>query len=417
MKMKNILTVILVGCFSLLVAQERTKTIIGKVIAANFSDPIAFCSVSLKDSPISTVTNLAGEFSFSFPEKETNDTLLISSIGYDQEQLAIESITEGRTITIRLTPSELLLEAITVTDSLTGNEVIQLALERLETNHPNQPTSMEAFYRERQMVDGDYVSLLEAAVTIYDKFNLKKRKSALRSKIKIDQLRRSLVFNHPYNSWWQEDNLLLHAWLLNPVPYNFSLLSRKLKKGTFNRDKTVSVHGRQAYIVHDYDLYWPTTYFIQAGTYAIVRVEQHFDAGVNGPKSSSIRGDSLMLDIAFQKRNTIIDFIKIDNKYYPSFIQFDASHDYYHNGEFLTSFRVVQDVIINQIETDNPTVVERNESSRINRSLVKEEYPYDDQFWANYNVLKETPLEKKLIQDLEYKVSLKEQFQSTNQQN
>ena len=35
---------------------------------------------------------------------------------------------------------------------------------------------------------------------------------------------------------------------------------------------------------------------------------------------------------------------------------------------------------------------------------------YNEHFWANYNVIKETPLDKKIVHDLEEHASLEEQF-------
>lgn len=78
--------------------------------------------------------------------------------------------------------------------------------------------------------------------------------------------------------------------------------------------------------------------------------------------------------------------------------------------EKLIGFRVLQDIVINNINTTNPDIVERNEASRINKSLIMKDYPYDAKFWDNYNYIKETPLEAKLIADLESKVSLEDQF-------
>ena len=39
-----------------------------------------------------------------------------------------------------------------------------------------------------------------------------------------------------------------------------------------------------------------------------------------------------------------------------------------------------------------------------------EEYVYNPEFWENYNVIKETPLDKKIIEELDKKASLEKQF-------
>lgn len=316
MKYLAIPLIVLVAFINQSFGQSDQFIIRGKVTDAESNQPVAFASVGLKDSPISTVTNLEGDFNFKIHKSHIKDSIIVSSIGYELKTLRIPT-DQCKEISITLQPSEVFLDAITVTDSLNGNEIIKLAVDRLSQNHPNQPTSMEAFYRERQMVDDAYVSLVEAALTVYDQFNIKKRRSPLRTKMRIDQLRRSLVYPHPLNSWWQEDNLLMHALSLNPIPYGFSTLEKALKKGQFIREGSTTVMGKKAYIVTDDNNYWSSTYFIQAGSYAVVRVEHNYDWQVDEPKRSSIQGDTSRLDIHFKQRHTVIDFKQIDNKFYP----------------------------------------------------------------------------------------------------
>ncbi|MEM9391569.1 MAG: hypothetical protein AAGA02_13915, partial [Bacteroidota bacterium] len=54
------------------------------------------------------------------------------------------------------------------------------------------------------------------------------------------------------------------------------------------------------------------------------------------------------------------------------------------------------------------------EAIRIPRSLSSKSYDYDKEFWENFNIIQETPLESKLIADLEAKISLESQFSSND---
>jgi hypothetical protein len=49
-------------------------------------------------------------------------------------------------------------------------------------------------------------------------------------------------------------------------------------------------------------------------------------------------------------------------------------------------------------------------SDNSGKSLYTNNHIYNEEFWDNYNILKETPIDKKLREDLEKKVSLDEQF-------
>jgi hypothetical protein len=45
-----------------------------------------------------------------------------------------------------------------------------------------------------------------------------------------------------------------------------------------------------------------------------------------------------------------------------------------------------------------------------NYGLQFQDQPYNKKFWDNYNVMKETPLNKKIIEDLEREAPLEKQF-------
>ncbi len=408
---RYLFTFVLVGLFYQVQCQEHTQKIYGMVEDIKTGEPVAFASVGIQDEPFSTVTNLDGEFSFIIPSTSGVDSITISSIGYELKKIAITEFSDDVILPIKLTLSETVLEAVTVLDSLSGKEIMALAAEKMTDNHPSEPTSMNVFYRERQLLDGAYVSLVEAALTVYDQYNIKKRKSPLRTKVKVEELRRSLVYKHPFNSWWQQDNLMMRSWHLNPIPYDARLMEKSAVNGEFKRVSMTTVLGQKTYIIEsDNDDFWKTTYYVQAGSYAIVRVEESFDETVHGPKHWKLQGDSLQLDVHFKKRSVIVDFKEINNKYYPTFMQLSGSHNYYHEGKFLAQFGIMQDFIINDINWKNPTVVLRNEATRIGKSLLSKDYPYNEEFWKNYNVLQETPLEKDLVKDLEKKVSLNQQF-------
>ena len=392
---------------------QRFKTLVGKVIDSKTNDVIQFASIGLKSSPLSTVTNLKGEFTFNIPENLTRDSLIVSSIGYSVKSIPIRTFKVNNPLIIKLSQNETILNGVIITDSLDGTEIMRLALERMENNHPNFPISMNAFYRERQLVDGKYVSLVEAAVTIYDENDIRKRKSPLRTKVRVDQLRRSLVYEHPYNDWWQKDNLMMHAWSLNPIPYSLPALRKELRKEGYFREQNTAIHGKNTYVIKTVNTdYWSSVFFIQAQTYAFVRVEQNYDTVIDGHKEWHIKSDSITLDVHFKQRHTSIDFKEYQGKYYPSYIKLDANHDYMHEGQKLINFRIAQDIIVNDLKTNDPQRVERHEASRFSKSLLSKDYDYNEEFWTNFNILQETPLEAKLIADLEEKISLEQQFKA-----
>ena len=387
-------------------------TLNGVVVDEITNTPLPFASVGIKNRPLSTVTNQQGQFTFHIPMKYVQDTLTISMLGYKPVERPVNTFDSIGHITFHLFQDKHVLDGIIVTDTLTGHEIMMLALEKMPVNYPDFPVSMSAFYRETQEVNGDYVSLLEAALTIYDENNVKKRRSLLRTKIRVDQLRRSFGYKHEFNEWWENNNLMMHALNLNPIPYG----QKALSKGKYTREKNTEQNGQAVYVITTDNLgYWRVRFYVQAGTYAILRIVEHYNPETDGEKKWEVENKAIPVIAYPQEREAVIDFRKFEGRYHLSYLKFDALLTYVADDKRKVDFRVKQDIIINDINVDDPIKIQRNEATRINRTLKSDQYDYDPAAWDDYNILTETPLERKLIKDLEKKVSLQKQFQSHNQ--
>ena len=132
------------------------------------SEPLPFASVGIKGKSISTVTNLQGEFDFHIPLEYRNEILVISMLGYENFEAPIWSLLESKPLTIDMNKSTTVLQEVVVSDSLMGGEILKIAMARVESNFPMEPFLMDGFYRDVKKVAGTSISLLEAAVKIYD---------------------------------------------------------------------------------------------------------------------------------------------------------------------------------------------------------------------------------------------------------
>jgi hypothetical protein len=81
-----------------------------------------------------------------------------------------------------------------------------------------------------------------------------------------------------------------------------------------------------------------------------------------------------------------------------------------HTNELKFSTELYQQLLINNI---NPSPQERITSTEKMRNygLQFQNEPYNKEFWDNYNFIKETPLDKKILADLERAGPLEEQFE------
>lgn len=80
------------------VHQNTTNKIEGQIYSANTLNPLSYASVYLKNNQSGTMSNDQGEFSFLSPGNITNDTLVISYIGYRSQYYPTHQIDKPLTI-------------------------------------------------------------------------------------------------------------------------------------------------------------------------------------------------------------------------------------------------------------------------------------------------------------------------------
>ena len=143
-------------------------TVSGTAIDRETREPLPFASVGIKGKAIGTITNLEGEFDFHIPAEFRNDLLVVNMLGYKTFEAPVWTLLEVQTLVLELDKSTTVLQEILIADSLTGGDILQIAISRIEQNYPMKPFLMDGFYRDIKKVGGTYISLLEAAVKIYD---------------------------------------------------------------------------------------------------------------------------------------------------------------------------------------------------------------------------------------------------------
>ena len=73
--------------------ENKSITSVEKLITGSVTDdsrnPVFGVSVSIRGTTIGTTTDASGKFSLTVPDERLNDSLLVSSIGYEDKQVAI----------------------------------------------------------------------------------------------------------------------------------------------------------------------------------------------------------------------------------------------------------------------------------------------------------------------------------------
>ena len=161
----------LLSNFGLLYGQE--VAIKGKVIDNKTTLPVPFASIKIQDKMLGVVSNANGDFQIPMEYRESADSLIISCIGYTSKTIALQDLQDSTFNIIKIEPSISSLEEVVVTTkkrrNLSASRVLNLAIDNLDANYPQEPYSYLGYYRDYQLLDTNYINLNEAIVEVYDR--------------------------------------------------------------------------------------------------------------------------------------------------------------------------------------------------------------------------------------------------------
>jgi hypothetical protein len=381
----------------------QSLTISAKVRDRDTGEALGFASVGIKGQPIGTISNGQGEFDFHFPLDMRNETLVISMLGYKNFEAPVWTMLEAGEQILLLDKSPIVLEEIVVSDTLTGGDVLRIALSRIENNYPMEPFMLDGFYRDVKKVGGTYISLLEAAVKIYDENYMEPRNQhKLRENVRLIEVRKSLGYESKFTSFFDQANLLEDLLLENSIRYRHMEASDDFF-AAMGREKNSFYDGHEIYVVkhdHAYDL----KLYVDKENFAIVHLE--YGTVYSDPLKKK---KNLMSKLVGARKS--IDFKRYNGKMYPSYFSMTSQVNWYDvkTGELKFETELIQQLLINKVDPAPEDRIGSTEKMR-NYGLQYQDLPYNKKFWDNYNVIKETPLDQKVLSDLEKIGPLEKQF-------
>ncbi len=375
-----------------------------KVVDKETKEPLIFATVGILGKPIGTITNMQGDFDFYIPAEYRNNNLVISILGYNNYEAPAWTLLDTKSFVIEMEKSTTVLQEVVVTDSLAGGEILHIALSRIEQNYPMTPHLVAGFYRDIKKIGGEYISLLEAAVKIYDEdYKTPRNKFKLRERVALLEVRRSLGYSNKFTAYFDEDNLLEDLLLHNNVRYR-QFPEEEVFFESLEREKDSYYNGHEIFVVRHRKEYKLVIY-IDKKTYGIVHLEYENN-------QQEIIGKKRGLVSKFVNLKRVIDFKEYDQKMYLNFLAVDSKINWYDakTNELKFETELHQQLLINDI---NPVPEERIGTTEKMRSygLQYQDLPYNKKFWENYNVIKESPLDRKIIEDLEKEGPLEKQFE------
>ena len=383
------------------ITAAQKVTVSGKVVDKETREPLPFASVGILGKSIGTVTNLQGEFDFHLNSVFKDNIFAINMLGYKTFEAPVWSLLTDSLI-IQLEKSTVVLDEVVVSDSLKGGDILHIALSRIDENYPKRPFIIEGFYRDLKKVANTYVSLLEAAVSIYDEdYNEPRNKFKLRERVALKEVRRSIGYSSKFTSFFDQGNLLEDLLLHNSIRYrHFPEEDEFLKQLT--REKDTDFNNKPVYVVtHKLD---QVKLLIDKKTFAILHLEDE-------NTSDLFVGKKRGLVSKLVKVKRVIDFKVFEGVMYLNYLSVNSQINWFdgETNELKFETELNQILLINSVEPNTSKKIGLGQKMK-NYGLQYQDQAYNKSFWDNYNVLKESQLDKKIISDLEREQSLEHQF-------
>ncbi|MCX8490539.1 MAG: carboxypeptidase-like regulatory domain-containing protein, partial [Cyclobacteriaceae bacterium] len=294
-------------------------TVSGKVVDKETREPLLFASVGILGKSIGTVTNLQGEFDFHLNTELKYNVFTINMLGYKTFEAPVWSLLTDSLI-IQIEKSTVTLDEVVVSDSLKGGDILHIALLKIDENYPKNPFVLEGFYRDLKKVANTYVSILEAAISIYDEnYKEPRNKFKLRERVALKEVRRSISYSNKFTSFFDQGNLLEDLLLHNSIRYrHFPEGDEFLKQLT--REKDTDFNTRPVYVVtHKLE---QVKLLIDKKTFAILHLEDE-----NTPDLFVGKKRGLVSKLVKVKR--IIDFKAFEGVMYLNYLSVNSQINWY----------------------------------------------------------------------------------------
>ncbi|WPP52400.1 carboxypeptidase-like regulatory domain-containing protein [Catalinimonas niigatensis] len=145
-------------------AQDR-QLIRGVIIDEATRQVIPFAHLQFKISRLGTVANQEGAFSSFIKGGASDDTLFISSMGYETSKIHISEVMTKDTFLLK--EASITLHPILIT-TLSAEEIVRKSIQSISKNYPQNDVHFIGFYRTATKECQTFVKLLEGPVSVAD---------------------------------------------------------------------------------------------------------------------------------------------------------------------------------------------------------------------------------------------------------
>lgn len=391
------------------------KDISGRITDSETGEPIPYANIGIPKEARGTVANSNGEFVFKISGSWINDTIIISHIGYHMQIIPVSSSLDKK-LNIRMTRVYVPIPEIIIRNQV-PQEIIRKAYTLVAKNYGTSPANLTAFYREAVLKRSELQIYSEAILEIY--------KSSYTSFLPADQVK--IIRSRKIENLGLRDTLTirLRAGLyscleLDGVRNTFDFIEPgNFDQYNYRMTDIVRVGDGAAYVIEfdqkpdlDFPLYRGSLY-INTSSYAIEQAEFEINPVLlKKRKDDFITYQSKGYTVMPTSVKYTVTYKNTGGRYFLSHVRGDLNFSAREKKKlFSTGFLVFFEMAVTDINTENVTRFERDETAPLYSVFSRTIKSYDAGFWGDFDFLKP---ESDLLRELKnMKIRLQE-FQGDN---
>jgi hypothetical protein len=189
---------------------QNVEEIFCKVMETGTQYPVPYATIQIKNSSKGVIANVDGDFRIPYRYKVAKDTIIVSCLGYETREIALSTFDNYQTNIINLnTKIEDLGQIVIQGKKSTSRDfdaytLVKKAIANISLNYPKASYSSIGYYRDYQIVRGQYYNLNEAIIESFD--------AGFQTDIMMDDYNESAILSYKENNEFPRDSTLLVAY-------------------------------------------------------------------------------------------------------------------------------------------------------------------------------------------------------------
>ncbi len=364
----------------------------GRIVNSKTGDPVVYADLIFLGTNRGTVANIDGEFTLKITKNETADSLIISSIGYENRIINITALKKKNNL-IKLNPATVQLSEVSIRSN-DARTILVSAISKIRDNYQTSPYMVTAFYRESMKRRRKYVAVSEA---VLDAYNSAYNNPFDHNRLKILKARKSSDFR-------KKDTLALKLrggpfilFQLDFVKMPGNLLQSDIMEYyDYKLSGEAIVDNKPAYVI-SFEQYPGVTvplyagrFYIEVESLAFIGAEfqvnkERIDKAAAYMVQKKPPGVEVNIEKAFYK----VNYRFFEGKWYLSYVRTElVLFMKWKKKHFRSRYSMVAEMATTDMDTVN-IIKYKNQNSLHHKDILIDKVSNfeDPEFWGDYNII------------------------------